>query len=633
MFIVLRHLRTAAAAVMLAWLLLAGAAVVCAAPGGTAGGTSGGSVGSTSAGTTGGTSPGTTGGTSSGTSSRANNSGPPAANPGSPAAPQPGHPKTSQPATSSTPAGTTATPTAAPSAGGGASPGAPGAGASPSAPGASRATGASPSAPGANPAGAGPSTPDASPAAGASPGTPGASASGRGTSSGRGTGGAAPGSSPAGGGVSPGVAPGSTATPGTTPTGIPTAGPVPSILGGVKPAGPELTLTLDKTLQLALSQNKGYQVAQAQAKEAYWAWKAAGKLQAANITLNYIGGNDPNATTNGISQDWALAFGQSFGPIRSTYLAGMVARFGYEMALLSAEQTRVTLVQNVKDAFYGLLLAQEQLAVARDNMELANHILNVAAKRFTAGAGPKVDLLNAQIQRAQTVQALIQAESGQLSAQNTLAPLLNLPAHQPLKAEGLITLPVLTATYEQLLSTAQQANPSILQAQKTLEQARYNVMLARSQANPTPGISYQNDLSNTQFYFFGATLAFPIDWGAIKYNVRQQQSTVQEKQFALDNAVTAVTAAVKTAFDNFRAAAQNASTYRAEVLEPSEQLMKATQLGFTYGALPYLNVLNAQQTLRQARAQYLTLLLTGFQAHHALEAAVGHAFDETGGRP
>ena len=192
--------------------------------------------------------------------------------------------------------------------------------------------------------------------------------------------------------------------------------------------------------------------------------------------------------------------------------------------------------------------------------------------------------------------------------------------------------PELNTSYEALEASALASHPQIRAAQETAAQARMQVRLARSQANPTLGISYTRDLSTTQLYCFAGTVSIPLDWGQIRDTVRQQQRAELEKKEALRSATLTVNASLRTAFFNFEAAVLNVKSYREDVLDPSEHLMADTQRDFASGKASYLQLLNAQQTLRLARTQYLQLLLTGRLAFDAVEAVSGTPL-ETGDSP
>lgn len=394
-------------------------------------------------------------------------------------------------------------------------------------------------------------------------------------------------------------------------------------------SAPTPPLTLRQTLDLALRQNPGLKAVQAQEQGALYGYHSAIKLPPLQLSVNYVGGNNNVPSLNGTTQDYNVAATQSLGPVGSTAYNGRVAWQGYLIAQFATQQARVTLLQSVKDAFYVLLAAQEQETVAQENLTLATHVHGVARKRFEAGAGPQMDLLSAEIQLATSKQAMIQAEAARKLAQTALPPLLGMPAGTSPQVAGTLEMTPPPLSLAKLVEAAEAGHPQMAIARLAVEQARTQVKQVGSQAHLTPSISYLYDLRTTPLYNIGASLSIPLDWGQVRNQVRQQKKVVEEKEHALQGARLSAGAAVKTAYENLQAALANAATYRQSVLRPSEKLARIVEIGYSQGALPYLNVLNAVQNLKTARNQYVTLLLTGHQALDALEAAVGKPLEES----
>lgn len=411
--------------------------------------------------------------------------------------------------------------------------------------------------------------------------------------------------------------------PGHSPTPLPPPG-LPPLTGETR------KLTLRQAIDLALAANTSIKVAEAQEREAWYAWRSASAIPPATIALNGTSGSNTTPTNNGLNQEMYFVVQESLGPLGAVHLNATAARQAYRGAQAATAAARITAVQNVKDAFYGLLSAQAQVQVAEDNLKLANDIYRGAQKRFKLGAGPRMDLVNALIQQSSAEQTLVSAQGTLHQAQATLAPLLGLSAAQSLEASGAFELPSMSAEFSTLLAVAERLHPQIFQAAEAEKQQETQVAIARNQFSPTPSMFYNYDVTNitqTPLYLFGLSLSIPIDFGQMRNQVAQQVAAVQEKQYALQAAQLSVASSVKGSWDAYQAAMTNASVYKTKVLDPSEQLLTMTRYGFNEGAVPYLNVLNAEQTLRQARLQYLTLLQSGHQALDALEAAVGQSLE------
>ena len=382
-------------------------------------------------------------------------------------------------------------------------------------------------------------------------------------------------------------------------------------------------LTLQQALDAALAHNPTLQVAQAQEREAYWAWKLAASTASTEVTLNHTFGTNNIVPNNGTNNDYNVSVAEQFAPLGFTGWSGRAAEAGWHAARANVLQTRATLMENVRDAFFGVLIAQEQLRIAHDNLELANQIYHVAERRFSEGAGPRMDLVNAEVQQSTSEQSVIQQEAALKVAQSVLTPLLGLAPSPAPQVQGKLELPVLTLNLDALQKIAAQFNPQLEAARLLIEQSALQVRANRAQANISPGILYNYDLTTRDLYMVLLTLQAPIDWGVIRNQVHQQENVVREKQAAAQEAILTVQASLKTAFDNYAASVRNSSVYVNKVLKPSEELVRMTRVGFAEGATPYVQVLLAEQNLRTARNQYLTLLLSGHQALDALEAATG----------
>ncbi|HEY4003161.1 MAG TPA: TolC family protein [Candidatus Xenobia bacterium] len=381
-------------------------------------------------------------------------------------------------------------------------------------------------------------------------------------------------------------------------------------------------MTLPQALQAAETNSPTLRAAQFQSKEAWESYLSAQHIPPLTLTIGALTGSNTIVTTNGLSYDVNVQLQQEFGPINNQAWQARVAQRAWEAAEANVVETRATLVQNVKDAFYGLLVAQENRTLAKETLDLANDIYEKSKKRYDAGAGPRMDLVSAQIQLASSQQAMLTAQSAVNQAHITLDGLLAPQTSGEL--EGSMVLPDVPTDLDKLTRLAHDTRGLMRSAQANVQQALDQVHQVGSLRNPSPSFFFDYDLVNTSLYSYGLNISIPIvDWGQLRHQIRNARETVGEKRANLEQTTINIDGAVAAALDNYRTALQNASTFQTQVLEPSETLMKMTQAGFDKGALTYLQVLTAEQTLKGARAQYESLLQSGHQALDALEASVG----------
>ena len=72
------------------------------------------------------------------------------------------------------------------------------------------------------------------------------------------------------------------------------------------------------------------------------------------------------------------------------------AQFQEVAARIDVNRVRNDVVYNVKNAFYNVLRAQAQIAVATDLLNNALSRLNDANKNYAAGTAPRFDVISAQ---------------------------------------------------------------------------------------------------------------------------------------------------------------------------------------------------------------------------------------------
>lgn len=408
------------------------------------------------------------------------------------------------------------------------------------------------------------------------------------------------------------------------------------ILSGL--VGAEERLTQQAAVEQGLRANASLRAAQARVQSAYWSYQKAASLPSTQVTAGTIagsnvagsvtGGNNPSGAGAGFATfaangrtDTYVQISQPFLPLGSGETVRRVAWEEYCQLSATYQAAQSVLRQQIRDGYANLLAAQELLAVAEGNLQLAQEVNRLAEARYSSGAGPQLDLIDAGVQQSRANQEVVRARASLHQVQAALAPLLNRTAGQPLVAEGQLSVPALELDFEGLLARAQE-NPQVSAALSALERSRASQRLAEQQTHPTPSLSFLHDWT-TQTYQVQVGLQFLLDWGQTRNEVRARESQVAEQEATLESTRLTVAAQLKSAHELYLGAAQNAAEFRQKVLQPSEHSARITQYGFRSGAVPYVRLLSSQQNLAAVRKEYIALLQTAHLAWDAVEAATG----------
>jgi outer membrane protein TolC len=176
------------------------------------------------------------------------------------------------------------------------------------------------------------------------------------------------------------------------------------------PFGPLTSMTQDQALQTALQQRPDFQSDKARVRAAEEAVKAARgeRFPAAAITADY---GDVGTTLSDAHGTFSVVASAKVSLFDGGRIAGDVIRA--KAALKQREDELADLggqIQyQVRAAFLDIRSAADQVAVAQDNLELANQTLVQARDRFAAGVSDNIEVVQAQESVATANDTLISA--------------------------------------------------------------------------------------------------------------------------------------------------------------------------------------------------------------------------------
>ena len=377
----------------------------------------------------------------------------------------------------------------------------------------------------------------------------------------------------------------------------------------------------------------------AAAKEAYRAGQEAlpqGKaLLRPTISLSgYLRENDVDSnTTNttygsrgyGLTLTQPLYRKQNLESYEQAKLAVLLA----EQQLSLADQD---LVLRVAQAYFDVLLSQDNLSAAQSQKQAFSEQLAQAKKSFEVGAATIVDTHEAQARYDLATSQEIANQNDLEVKRRALEKLIarEAPALDRLKDATGIPLPA-PNVMDAWVKQAQENSLSVLTSQTALETARREVERQRGGHYPNLDLtaSYSdNRKSNlgtldSKTGVVGLELSLPLyQGGAVSSRVRQAIANQEKARYDLDNARRQSTLNARQAFLGVVSGDAQVKALE-QALVSSESQLKSTKLGLEVGVRTRVDVLNAQQLVYStqrdlASARYQTLL-AGLQ----LKAAAG----------
>lgn len=319
------------------------------------------------------------------------------------------------------------------------------------------------------------------------------------------------------------------------------------------------------------------------------------------------------------------------------YLQGQ-ARASYgEAAYQGALQD---LVVRMAGAYFDVLLAQDNLDLARAQREAYAEQLAQAKKLFSGGEGTLTDINDAQARHDSAVAQELESSSNLEVARRALE---RITGQEPQALKTLINDKPEPQSPEpnnlnQWVEWARTANPSVQAYRFGVEVARQEVAKAGADHKPTLDLiasrsksDSENNVSiNTRYdtRAVGVQMTIPLFAGGyVNANVRQAEAGLRKAEQQLESATRKAVLDARQNFLSVNTGVAQINAYRQSVAS-SEAALLSTRKGFQAGIRTSVDILNAQQQLYLAKRDLARARYTYIMSWLKLKAAVGSLGEE-----
>lgn len=387
-------------------------------------------------------------------------------------------------------------------------------------------------------------------------------------------------------------------------------------------------ITLDEAVELALQHSHALKAARTQIQQS----------QAQEITA----GLRPNPTLSGDALYFPLntnLFSSDFANDVQQFDLGfswLWERGGKRRWRLKAarDATAVTkfqvadsergLVFNVAQQFVGALLAESNLALARQDLQSFQQTVDIGEAQYKAGAISEGDFLKIKLQLLQFQTDVSQAEIAKVQALAGLRQLLGYDAvPSDYDVAGDLAYQPLNVNEDDIKSLALKNRPDLLAAQTGVAAAQSQVGLAKANGkwDLTTGVTYTHitGLSSMDVNF---NLPLPI--------FDRNQGEVKRTQFAVTQADEMRAAAVDTiltdvtnAWESYRVTRQVVDLYTQGYLKAAQDSRDISQYAYQRGAASLLDFLDAERSYRATQLAYRQALAQYMLSVEQLKQAAG----------
>jgi len=320
---------------------------------------------------------------------------------------------------------------------------------------------------------------------------------------------------------------------------------------------------------------------------------------------------------------YGVAVPLELGGKRSKRIAVSEATVRAGEAELAATMAQVR--NDVRRAYYGVLIADARLALIEEARALATRIRDTAQQRFDAGSAPRLEVMQGQLVLASAENEATAPESAVTAARATLNALLGqrldsaltlssaVEGNAPIAANVVLTLARTTST-----------ELALLDRQIETQRARLTLAGALRVPDVTPTASFTRDAQPEFDYGWRAGVAVTLTlFTTHRAGVLVEQATLDQLLAQRQAAVARIEGQVTAAAVSAEAQRQLYLRYRDQIVPQAQQVEQVAQDAYQLGQTGIVPLLQALQSTREVRLRALDAA-SGFQTALAdLEHAVG----------
>lgn len=296
-----------------------------------------------------------------------------------------------------------------------------------------------------------------------------------------------------------------------------------------------------------------------------------------------------------------------------------LANSNYEIQKQVERQVKINVMAEVHRTYYQLLKSQQLVEVAKQSLDLAEQQVELAKRKYELGAAKKTDLLKSEVAAGTAQSALISQEAVLYATQSDLLNALGLIGNSEeinINTDFNSLEPLMD--FDDAISILKINNPGIISAELQLKASKINKKLTNAARLPSLSASLyygatENELDGLSSALnddwsmtTSLNLSFPLFTGmALSSQSQQAKLGIQVQENAVitttNDAIVLLEAYYETVNDYFKII-----PIFEEVLGSAEEDLKLASEQYRLGSISILELLDAQVSVTQARADLVS---------------------------
>jgi outer membrane protein TolC len=280
-----------------------------------------------------------------------------------------------------------------------------------------------------------------------------------------------------------------------------------------------------------------------------------------------------------------------------------IARSDVSQEQHELDSTRLKVRVEVRKAFYDLLLAQDELQIHDQHVDIARQAIEAARIKYTVGKVPQQDILKAQLAMTRLAEHMIRFDRDAEVARARLNTLLGRDPAAPIHVSGDYNVTQVLPSAESLEKLAVASRPDLLAAQVAVEKGRQEQSLAEKGNIPDFSLSagYMLMPAGTKprnDYMVEGSIGLPwLNRRKHDAEIAESASKVTEQDAELTVMKAEAFGQIEEALAESHAAQRLASVYDHSLKPQAESTLHAAVIAYENNQTELLDLLDSQMTV------------------------------------
>lgn len=295
------------------------------------------------------------------------------------------------------------------------------------------------------------------------------------------------------------------------------------------------------------------------------------------------------------------------------------------IAQSTQEDLRRTLTYTLRNAFVQTLQAKAVLALAKENLDYYDKLLDVNRVRFNAGDIAQVDFSRLELQRIQYLSDIQTATTNLRTAKIMLLQMLNdRTSVDQFDITGPFEFRENVLPVDEFRTIALATRPDLRAAMEAVDKAQTDHKLAQANGStdPTFGVDFGRQLGDPLYVGLSVTVPVRIFDRNQGEKLRTQIDITRQERLR-DASQAQVFSDVDSAYVTLLGSLNLLKPYKSTYLAQALKVRDTIAFSYQHGAASLLDFLNAQSDYRSIQLNYLNLVGSFLSAASQLNLAVG----------